>query len=214
MTRVDAVKSASGVSGGKAPVDGRSLCVAIRHVGIHRPLQAFRVGIASPQTGPGQDAELHLRHIQPAAVPGRVVELRPLGDASRFHWQKGHKQRRLPVCVQIVQNCSDHWHAGLGLVHQPSHPVGEGMDGTLPCDRHMAPASLGVTGEEQVAGSASHILVAQASETCGPCWQGLPGLGQQLSRTLVEADHRPRAGFAFLPDSVCASLAFYSPQRC
>ena len=55
----------------------------------------------------------------------------------------------------------------------------------------MVPARLGLTGEKQVAGTSPHALVILAPGTPRPCWQGLLGFGQQLSGTLVEANHRP-----------------------
>ena len=99
MARVEAVEFASGVPGLKAPVDGGCHGVALGYVGIHHPLQVFRVGIASKQAGPGRHAELHLRHIQPTAVLKREVKVQPLGDASCLHRRKGLVQGRRPARI-------------------------------------------------------------------------------------------------------------------
>ena len=93
--------------------------------------------------------------------------------------------------VQIVQHHSDHRYVWVGLVHQPAHLKGEVLHGTLPGDSHVAPASPGLAGEEQVAGSAPHVLVVLSPGASRGRWQGRTGIGQQLGGTLVEADHRP-----------------------
>ena len=62
---------ASGVLGSEPPVNGSSYRVPLRHAGADGSFQAVFNSVASAQAGPGQHAELDLRHIQPASVLGR-----------------------------------------------------------------------------------------------------------------------------------------------
>ena len=52
----------SGILSAEPPVDGDARCVALGLVGRDLALQGVRVGITPLETGPGQHAELNLRH--------------------------------------------------------------------------------------------------------------------------------------------------------
>ena len=119
------------------------------------------------------------------------MELQASGDAPSLRWREGPIQRRRPIRVQSFQNHSDHRYLWVGLVYQPAHLMSEVLHGTPLGDRHVAPARLGFTSEEQVAGAAAHVLVVLAPGTSRGRWQGRTGIGQQLGGTLVETDHRP-----------------------
>ena len=51
-----------GLLGGEPPVNGRSRHVAFFLVGTDGPSQGILIGVVSPETGPGQHAELDLCH--------------------------------------------------------------------------------------------------------------------------------------------------------
>ena len=53
---------ASGVLGSEPPVNGSSYRVPLRHAGADGSFQAVFISVASAQAGPGQHAELDLRH--------------------------------------------------------------------------------------------------------------------------------------------------------
>ena len=71
----------SGVLGGEPPVDGGLCRIALDLIGVDGSLQGSLVGITPLETGPGQHAELNLRHVQPTGVFGCVVKFQPPGDA-------------------------------------------------------------------------------------------------------------------------------------
>ena len=58
-------------------------------IGVDGSLQGSLVGITPLETGPGQHAELDLRHVQPTGVLGRVVKFQPPDDAPGFGGGEG-----------------------------------------------------------------------------------------------------------------------------
>ena len=68
--------------------------------------------------------------------------------------------------VQIIQDDPHYLDLGVGLVHQPTHLVGEVNHGAALGDGHVPPAPQRLTGQEQVARALPAVLVvlAPASE--------------------------------------------------
>ena len=69
-----------GVLGSKPPVDGGLGGIALPFQGSDFPVESGLVGDTLSQAGSRQDAKLDLRHVEPTAVFGRVVELQPFYD--------------------------------------------------------------------------------------------------------------------------------------
>ena len=69
-----------GVLGSKPPVDGGSGGISLLFESLDLPIKGNLVGDTLPQAGSCQDTELDLRHIEPTAVLGRMVELQPFYD--------------------------------------------------------------------------------------------------------------------------------------
>ena len=145
----------SGVLDAEVPVDSGLSLVSFLFQNVNLPAEGLLVGDALFEAAAGEDTEFDLRHIQPASMLGGVVELQPPRYAPCLHRWKGLVQRRLAMGIEIVQNHPDHWHIGVGLVHQPTHLMGEVPGGAPLRYRHMPPASQGLDAKEQVAGATS-----------------------------------------------------------
>ena len=66
----------SGVLDAEAPVDAGLSFVALHFEGLNLSAESLLVGETSAEATAGEDAELDLRHVQPAAMLGRVVDSR------------------------------------------------------------------------------------------------------------------------------------------
>ena len=62
MAGIEAVEFVSGVLDSEPPVDSGPCRVPFRYAGADGSLQAVLIAVASAQAGPGQHAELDLRH--------------------------------------------------------------------------------------------------------------------------------------------------------
>ena len=180
----------SGIMGAEPPVDGDPRCVALGLVGGDLALQGVGVGVSPFETGAAQHAELDLRHVEPAGVFGRVVKLEPLHDAPGLSSREGLVKGGPAVGVQIVQYHSNHRSIGVGHVNQPAHLVGEVRHGASFRDRHVAPASQGFAGQEQIAGAGAAILIVLPPQPSRLGGQRCSHIGQQLGGGLVKAHHR------------------------
>src|SRR5262245_8184629 len=87
--RVEALQLDAGVSGCKAPVSFDVMNIAVAEPGGDLPLEVATVRDAPIETLTGQDSELGLGHIQPAAVLGRVVPFEALDEAPRLRGGEG-----------------------------------------------------------------------------------------------------------------------------
>ena len=74
----------SGVLNVEAPVDAGWSVVPLQFQGLDLPAEGRLVGETLPEAAAGEDAELDLRHIEPTAVLGGVVNssLRAMRRAS------------------------------------------------------------------------------------------------------------------------------------
>ena len=94
---------ASGIPGGEAPLDDRAGLIAFPLRGLDFPPKGFLTAQPLPETVAGEYAEPGLRHIQPAAMLGRVVKLRFPGCPPGLRRRERPVRRRLAMRVQIVQ---------------------------------------------------------------------------------------------------------------
>ena len=183
---------ASGVLGSEPPVNSGPSRVPLRHAGSDGSFQVVLVGVASAQAGPGQHAELDLRHIQPASVLGSVVELQPLGNAPGLRPPgRSRKARPSDGCSELsktsrITGTSGYasstsqriWWAKSCMVRrfviatwrQPRR-------GSQARNRLRVPRPL--------------VFVVLTPRPPGLCWQRFPDVGQQLGAGLVKTDHRP-----------------------
>ncbi len=69
-----------GILGSKAPVDGSLGGIALPFQGLDFPAEGGLVEGTPPEAGASQHAKLDLRHVEPTAVFGRVMELQPFYD--------------------------------------------------------------------------------------------------------------------------------------
>ena len=187
----------SGILGGEAPVDYSLGFIPLLFQGGDLSKQGFFVGQPLPEAASGEDAELYFRHIQPATMLGSKVKLQLFDNASGFRCWEGLIQGSPVMGVQIVQDHPHLLHIGVGLVHQPAHPVGKVLPGALLRYFYMPPARQGFTGHEQIAGSFPPVLLVHPLRLPRLGRQWFPDAGQQLGGTLIEADHRPLGGVGF-----------------
>ena len=181
----------SGILGGEPPVDGGSGGVALRDQSIDFPSEGHFAGEPLLQAGAGQDTELDFGHVQPTAVLGRVVKLQPPGNPPGLRRRESFVQGRRTMSVKVVHDHPHHRGLRVRFVHQPTHLMGEVLHGTPLGHRHLPPARQWLTGQEQVAGTLSPVLVVLPQRKSRPGRHRGPGLGQQLGGGLVKADYRP-----------------------
>ena len=155
------------------------------------PMKSAAPPFAPPQTGPGQHAELDLRHVEPrshawvcSGTPayGRCAGP-PEPERSRTATPSGG-------CSGCPKPGGPPGHPGR-LRPPANNPMGEVLHGAPLGDRHMAPATARLVGQKQIAGAGPHVFVVLAPRTSGLCRQWHPGFGQELGGCLVEAEHRP-----------------------
>src|SRR6478609_8612142 len=123
--RVQLAELDASVRRGELPVYTDLALIPLLFPGRHLSAQLFATADAPVQTLPRQHAQLDLRHVQPTAMLGRVMDLQPLDDAPGLLRRERLVQRRRLVRVQVVQ----HQHHPLGLrmnlFDEPAHHLGE-----------------------------------------------------------------------------------------
>ena len=83
------MKLCTGILGVKAPMDGGSGGIALSFQGLDFPAEGGLVRDAPPEAGASQNAKFYLRHVEPTAVLGCVVELQPFHDTPRLSSGEG-----------------------------------------------------------------------------------------------------------------------------
>ena len=141
------------------PIDLGSGLISFQFQGMDFAAGGFIIGDALLQTATGEDAELDLRHIQPTAVLGGVVELLPLGNASRLRRAKDILQRCWAMGVQVVQHQKDYRYLGVCFIHRPPHLVAEILGGTTFLHYYTPPILPRIAEQEQVAGTLPPVLI-------------------------------------------------------
>src|SRR5215470_13416020 len=82
--RVEAFQPDAGIGGCKAPVSLVVMDVAVVLPGVDLALEGRLVGDTPVEALAGQNGELGLGHIEPAAMLGREVPFEPLGETARL----------------------------------------------------------------------------------------------------------------------------------
>lgn len=78
------MKLCPGILGVKPPMDGGSGGIALPFQGLDFPAEGGLVRDAPPEAGASQYAKLYLRHVEPTAVLGCVVEFQSFHDTPGF----------------------------------------------------------------------------------------------------------------------------------
>jgi hypothetical protein len=99
------------------PIIERKAAGAAQGLGTleHRPIQQTPV-----QALAAEDCELQLRHVEPASVPRRVVELQPLNETPYVRWREGLIQGGRRVGAERIGH---HCNRSRGIVHVTSARV-------------------------------------------------------------------------------------------
>ena len=172
------------------PLDSASKGISCELPDIDFALERPRIGNASIQALTAEDADLDLRHVQPARVLGGVVELDPAQQRGGRPLAQ-HVLERLPeVDVQVVQ---DQMHATSLAVGVRQQFVDEGDEVRLASalgHRHGSLAGFGLHRHEQVGRPLAHVLVVDFGGGVGRHRQRRSAVGQQLQALLVDADDR------------------------
>jgi len=128
--------------------------------------------------------------LQPAAVPGGVVQLQPIGQPLGLGRWERRIQRRGRVGVEVVLHQYDPLGIRVVDVDQLLDAVRPVDAGAPAADHDLAPASQRLAHQEQVADAPTLILVVLA---CRPPWRQRAervDLAEQLAAGLVQADLR------------------------
>src|SRR3954451_5021340 len=144
----------------------------------------------SIQALPVHDADLCLRHVYPATVLGRVVELDLVQQSTRLGGRKRLVQARSVMRVQVVLHHLDL--LGLGEVDfdQLLHAQGIVPPCTSLTHAYMPPAAQRLTHQQLVADAFPLVLVVHTSRRTPATPLGRSHLPKQLLAGFVEADHR------------------------
>ena len=132
--------------------------VALRLAGLVIPFQSIFVGVPSLETGPGQHAELDLRHpfdklrtgFNQLSCLGLWWNFQPLGYAPGLCRRECLVQRRHAMGVQVVEHQPGHRDVVISLVNQPANLMGEVLHDVLLCSGYVAPSRLGFASHEQI----------------------------------------------------------------
>ena len=113
--------SATGILTGKLPVYNGPRGVALRRQGHSLPPERRGVRDAAGQALPAEHPDFNLRHIEPATMLGRIVELQSAQHPPGLGRREGLVQGGRSVSVEVVQNHPNHLGLWVSLVHQPPH---------------------------------------------------------------------------------------------
>lgn len=97
----------SGVSGRESPVCAQAAFFAVRFPFGHFFRHRLRVLESPPDALPGQYAQFHLRHVEPASASWRVDQTQLAGQAMRLRRRKRRIQAGDTVRVEVVADQRD-----------------------------------------------------------------------------------------------------------
>ena len=137
-----------------------------------------------------EHTQFNLGHIEPTAMFGRVVELQALCDSCGLRGVESLVQRSQLVGVEIVQHHTDQVGLRICMVHQPRHLMCEVLGRLTSGHFYMTLPSQGLGEHEQVASSASHILIVVTLHSSRLWWDARILVCYQLLGGLIEADNR------------------------
>lgn len=101
----------TGLVGRKRPVHGSLHLISCPLPRGHTPTHCGCIRKATTERLPGEHGLLNLRHVHPAAVGRRVMDLQPLGQALHLRRREGLIQTADAMRVQVVH----HEHNGVDL---------------------------------------------------------------------------------------------------
>lgn len=128
------------VSGRELPVNDVDAGIPALGPGRDRVSHRRLVRQALPETLPGQHTQLQLRHIQPAAMFGRVVNLQFRGESAGFRGWECRIQGGRGVDVELVHNHRNPRSLGIVDIDELLDAVGELQPGAPRPHRHATPA--------------------------------------------------------------------------
>ena len=100
---MEAMEFGAGIEDAKTPVDLGLSLISLQFQVMDLALEGFLVWETLSEATEGEDAELDLRHIQPAAMVGRKVKLQPLGDAPSAGETGPNDRRTAPQVLRELQ---------------------------------------------------------------------------------------------------------------
>ena len=149
----------------KTPDDGRSGDVTLNFKRLYVP---FERGFIRDVPRPGlssKDTELTLSHVEPTAMFGRVVKLKPFANPVGFCRFERIIQGRHRMGIQVVQHDADDLGVRISVVNQPFHTVREVLFSPAFGDLDMPLPSQRLKKHEQIARTIPLILVVVAGNS-------------------------------------------------
>jgi len=126
----------------QGPVDGPALGVAAPLPGMNLETQGALVLEVLAQALAGQGADLNFRHVQPACMRGRVVELDAAQQLAGAADAKDLLEAGAEVGVQVVDHQVHAARLAMGLLQQVAHEADEaGLAAAPGCGDDPAPRS-------------------------------------------------------------------------
>ena len=140
-----------------------------------------------------EDAELNLRHVEPAAVLGSVVKLQAFAYLPSLIGPEGLVERSGFMDVQVVQYHPNLFCFWVSFIDQPPHLVGKvnHNHGAPFSHRHVPPVGQGLRAHKQVAGPITFIFIVKSFTSAAPGRDGSFLLCYQLLGSLVGIDDWP-----------------------
>src|SRR4051794_21316995 len=175
----------------ETPPDLDAPLVPLLFPGRHLPLQLLPGRDPPGQALPGQHRQLDLRHVQPAPVLRRVVDLQLLGDPPRLLRRERLVERGQLVRVQVVHHQDHLLRLLVHLLHQPADHLGEVHGGPPIGDTDGTPAQERFGDHEEVGRAVAGVLVVVPLGLARLGRDRLDHLADELLARLVEADQRP-----------------------
>src|SRR5437764_8943173 len=182
MRKLDA-----GIGGGEAPVHRRLGAGASRFPGRHLPGQGGGVGNAPVETLTAEEGEFALRHVQPTAMLGGVVQFQAVQEAAGFDGGERLIQGAAHMGVQVIEHQANLDRVRIVAIDQVADGVRPVLLRPVRGDLQMAPPSQRLEEDEEVGHPQAHILVVHPGYLARSRRHGHPHLAHQLLAQLVHA---------------------------
>ena len=179
----------AGVGGGEPPVDFREGLVSLFFPSgdlLRQERLAFK---ASVQALTREDTQLRLRHVQPTAVFGRVVALKPRRQGEGGRGIECFIQAGDALRVEVVHH--QHQDGGFRVDEQQqvTHEPGPVASRPLVGDLHGSFARQRLNRHENVGRAATLVFTIVLGDVARTRRERIADLGDQLLAALVHADH-------------------------
>ncbi|SDZ24320.1 hypothetical protein SAMN05421754_11262 [Nitrosomonas sp. Nm58] len=169
-------------------IDRSALGITPLLPGIHLSSERVAVVPASIQTLPIKDADLDLRHVEPAGVFRGVVEYDAAQQRLCLLNTKRFLETTTKVGVEVIHDQVNAVRLGVHLLKQVPDKGDEVSLGALRCDDDRARTPFGFDCHEQVTCSSANILVIVLRRHTRLERQRGSRVAQQLFAFLVQAD--------------------------